>query len=226
MLRSLRDAGPLGSSTQQSSRRGVPSLRPSGPGHACLQTWTPSFSFSPLLPPTCSASLVAQTVKNLPAMRETWVCSLVRKISWRRERQLTPICMPGEFHGQRSLVWATVHGVAKSRTRQQLTLRSTVSALTADVKALARTRRSPAQRESQGLSWCLGHAAPCVCSPPVLPGSCRRRSLASQADVSSSGQTVYKTGRKEGTAGGQGAAGIRDRGLHRGHHLPAHEHHF
>ena len=35
----------------------------------------------------------------------------------RREWQLTPICMPEELHGQRSLVWVTVHGAAKSRTR-------------------------------------------------------------------------------------------------------------
>ena len=34
------------------------------------------------------ASLVAQTVKNLPAMLETQVQSLVRKIPWRRARQL------------------------------------------------------------------------------------------------------------------------------------------
>ena len=41
------------------------------------------------------ASLVAQLVKNLPAMRETWV----RKIPWRRERLPTPVFWPGEFHG-------------------------------------------------------------------------------------------------------------------------------
>ena len=30
-------------------------------------------------------------VKNLPAMRETWVQSWVRKIPWRREWQPTPV---------------------------------------------------------------------------------------------------------------------------------------
>ena len=30
-------------------------------------------------------SLVAQTVNNLPAMQETWVQSLVKKMPWRRE---------------------------------------------------------------------------------------------------------------------------------------------
>ena len=41
---------------------------------------------------------------------------LVRKILWRRKGQPTPVFMPGESNGQRSLV-ATVHGVAKSWTR-------------------------------------------------------------------------------------------------------------
>ena len=36
------------------------------------------------------ASLVAQMVKNLPAMQETWLWS--------------PVCLPGEFHGKSSLV--------------------------------------------------------------------------------------------------------------------------
>ena len=47
--------------------------------------------------------LVAQTVKNLPAMQETQVQSQVGKIPWRREWLTTPIFLPGEFHGQRSL---------------------------------------------------------------------------------------------------------------------------
>ena len=55
------------------------------------------------------ASLVAQTVKNLPTIQETWVQSLgwekkmATSIPWRREWQPTPV-MPGESHGQGSLV--------------------------------------------------------------------------------------------------------------------------
>ena len=45
------------------------------------------------------ASLVAQLVKNLPAMRETWV----GKIPWRRERLPTPVSWPEEFHGLQSM---------------------------------------------------------------------------------------------------------------------------
>ena len=49
------------------------------------------------------ASLVAQMVKNLPAMWETQVWSCIEKIPWRREWQPTPVFLSGESHGQRSL---------------------------------------------------------------------------------------------------------------------------
>ena len=44
-------------------------------------------------------SLVAQLVKSLPAMWETWFDPLVEKIPWRRVWLLTPVFWPGEFHG-------------------------------------------------------------------------------------------------------------------------------
>ena len=53
--------------------------------------------------PRVLSSLMAQMVKNLPAMQETQAASLVRKIPWRREWQPTPVFLPREFHGQRSL---------------------------------------------------------------------------------------------------------------------------
>ena len=49
------------------------------------------------------ASLVSQSVKNPPAMQETWVQSLVRKIPWRRQWQPTAVFLPGKSYGQRSL---------------------------------------------------------------------------------------------------------------------------
>ena len=45
------------------------------------------------------ASLIAQLVKNPPAMQETWVQSLGWKIPWRRESLPTPVFWSGEFHG-------------------------------------------------------------------------------------------------------------------------------
>ena len=51
------------------------------------------------------ASLVAQILKNPPAMCETWVWwfdALVGKVPWRREQIPTLVLLPGESHGQRS----------------------------------------------------------------------------------------------------------------------------
>ena len=48
------------------------------------------------------ASLVAQTVKNLPAMLEPWVRSLGQEDPL--EKGMASVYLPGEFHGQRSLM--------------------------------------------------------------------------------------------------------------------------
>ena len=49
-------------------------------------------------------SLVAQTVKCLPASRRPEFDPWVRKIPWRRKWQPTPVFMSGKSHGWRSLV--------------------------------------------------------------------------------------------------------------------------
>ena len=46
------------------------------------------------------AFLVAQLVKNLPALWETWVWSLGWEDPWRRERLPTPVFWPGEYFFQ------------------------------------------------------------------------------------------------------------------------------
>ena len=56
------------------------------------------------------ASLVAQLVKNLPAMWETCVRSLGWEDALEREKLPTPVFWPGEFHG------CIDHGVTKSQT--------------------------------------------------------------------------------------------------------------
>ena len=55
------------------------------------------------VPKEAKASVVAQTVKNLPAMWETQVQSLGWEdpLEWRWKS--TPVFLPGESHGQRSL---------------------------------------------------------------------------------------------------------------------------
>ena len=59
--------------------------------------------------PTEGASLVAQTVKCLPAMWETRVRLLGREDPLEKEMathswQPTPVVLPGKSHGQKSLV--------------------------------------------------------------------------------------------------------------------------
>ena len=54
--------------------------------------------------------IVAQLVKNLPAMWETWVRAQGWEDPWRRERLPTPVFWPGEFHD------CIIHRVAKSQT--------------------------------------------------------------------------------------------------------------
>ena len=61
-------------------------------------------------------SLVAQIVKNLPAMQETWVGSLGQEDPLEEAWKPTPVFLPGKAHGQRSLV-GYIHGVTKSWTR-------------------------------------------------------------------------------------------------------------
>ena len=65
-------------------------------------------------PSSSGASLVAQPVKNLPAMQETWVQSLGRKDPLEREWLLTSAFLSGEFHGQRSLVGYNPQGCKES----------------------------------------------------------------------------------------------------------------
>ena len=80
---------------------------------------SPSLSFTCVLHEgiTKRASLVAQLVKNLPAIWETWVQSL----SWEdllEKGTGYPLQYSGlEDSMDRGAWWATVHGVTKSRTR-------------------------------------------------------------------------------------------------------------
>ena len=71
-----------------------------------------------------TASLVAQPVRNPPAMQETQVPSRVGKIPWSREWQPTPIFLPGKSHGRRSLVRHSPWGHRESDTAERLSLTS------------------------------------------------------------------------------------------------------
>ena len=66
------------------------------------------------------ASLVAQTVKNPLQYRRPGFDPWVRKIPWRREWLPTPVFLPGEFHGQRSLAGYSPRGRKESDTTERL----------------------------------------------------------------------------------------------------------
>ena len=70
-----------------------------------------------------SAFQVALVIKNLPANAgdkrhrfDPWV----RKIPWRTALQPTPVFLPGESHGQKSLVGYSPRGCQESDTTKQL----------------------------------------------------------------------------------------------------------
>ena len=86
-------------------------------------------------------------VKNLPAMQETWV----RKIPWRRERLPTPVFLPAEFHGQRSLVGYSPWGRKESDTTERLTLTSLVYYV--DLYKVSLAYWMPSKSEAQPLPY-------------------------------------------------------------------------
>ena len=50
------------------------------------------------------ASMVAQMIKNLPAVQQIQIQSLGQKIPWRRKWQPTPVFLPGKSHEQWSML--------------------------------------------------------------------------------------------------------------------------
>ena len=66
------------------------------------------------------ASLVAQRLKRLPAMWETWVRSLGREDPLEKEMATHSSILPGESHGWRSLVGYRPWGHKESDTTEKL----------------------------------------------------------------------------------------------------------
>ena len=64
--------------------------------------------------------LLAQTVKHLPAMRETRVRFLGREDPLEKGTQSTPALLPGKSHGQRNLIGYSLWGSKESDTTERL----------------------------------------------------------------------------------------------------------
>ena len=78
------------------------------------------------------ASLVAPTVKNLSVIQKTQVQSWVGKTPWRKAWQPTPVFLPGEFHGWRSLAGYSPWGRKESDTTERPPVRGTFQCWTCE----------------------------------------------------------------------------------------------
>ena len=108
-------------------------------------------------PLQCSwAPLVAQTVQNPPAMRETWVRSLGWKIPWRRAWQATPVFLPGETHGQSRLAGSSSWG--RRVRHDRATKHSPADAYIMGFPGGSLVKNPTAKQETQGRS--LGREDP------------------------------------------------------------------
>ena len=68
------------------------------------------------------AFLVAQLVKNSPAMWETWVQSLGWEDPLEKEMKSTPVLLPGKSHGWRCLVGYSPWGLKELDMTERLNL--------------------------------------------------------------------------------------------------------
>ena len=96
---------PGSSSDKESDPSSTPGLGRSpgeGIGYPLLYSW---------------ASLVAQTVKNMPAMWETWVRSLYWEDPLEKGMATHSSILAWRIPLDGGACWATVHGVTKSQTR-------------------------------------------------------------------------------------------------------------
>ena len=103
---------------------------------------------------------VAQMVKNLPAMQETWVRSLGQEVPWIRKWQPTPVFSPGEFHKEFSptegLVGYRPWGCEESEMTKQLTQGETDSSSSTEDSSEGLCQGfsgRPFQKEIAGPGW-------------------------------------------------------------------------
>ena len=93
-------------------------------------------------------SLVAQTVKRLPAMQEPRLDPRVRKIPWRRKWQPTPVLLLRKFHGWRNLVGYSPWGRKELDMTERLHFHFHLGSL-GDSLVPQLVRNLPAKQETQ-----------------------------------------------------------------------------
>ena len=90
---------------------------------------------------------MALAVNSLPTNSEMGVRSWVRKIPWRRAWQPTPVFLPGESHGQRSLLGYSVWGHRESDRTERLNSNNLTNLSDRKVPNFLRVRILRVQRE-------------------------------------------------------------------------------
>ena len=75
-------------------------------------------------------------VKNPPAVQDTEFDPCVGKIPWRKEQLPTPVFLPEEFHGQRSLAGYSPWGCKESDTTEWLSLSLFIHSFTEELSFL------------------------------------------------------------------------------------------
>ena len=130
------------------------------------------------------ASLVAQSVKHLPAVQETRVRSLGWEDPLEKEMATTTVFLPGKSHGQRSLVYIWAFLVAKTVKNLPAIQGTQVPSLGQEdplEKEIATHSNILAWKsswrgawQSTGFQrvrhdWVTKHSAQCICVKPSLP---------------------------------------------------------
>ena len=153
----------------------------------------------------------AQSVKNLPAAPEIWFNSWVGRMPWRRQWQPTPGLLPGESHGQRSLVGCRPGGRPESAQLRTKTFTFTSSLMPAGPSPVlpelhgaprlqcAHTQAAEAGKKDESSkrkppSHLLVSAAPSWVNPePSRPGAgCDQESSPFTRSTTSQPQTVQQ----------------------------------
>ena len=93
-------------------------------------------------------------------MRETWVQSLGREDPWRRKWQPTPVFLPRESYGWRSLLGYISPWVAKSQTRLSDFTFITLSVVWSSQVALVVKKPSANAEDMEMWVWSLGWEDP------------------------------------------------------------------
>ena len=143
---------------------------------------------------------VAWMLKNLPAMQVTQVWSLGQEEPWRRERLPTPVLLPGESHGQKSLEGYSPWGRKESDTTERLT------------HTRERKPKVVSIRVARGGTWGVATSKEIWMEPVVPPGggSCTERTARSRLwDGVGLTEIMEACPRKEGSTGESGRKGGR-----------------